>query len=132
MFYLRYAAQPGSPARPVLAPSDPAEAAWRWCQSTHDPADRALWIHVIRLAKCADSALDADSWFPGSAEAGRARQEAAGAIAVCMACPVRAQCLTLSLRHWDVGKYGVWGGMVAAERAALRRKARVRRDHPRA
>jgi hypothetical protein len=49
-----------------------------------------------------------------------ARREAAAAIAICMACPVRAQCLELSLRHWDIGQHGVWGGLVAAERAALR------------
>jgi hypothetical protein len=35
---------------------------------------------------------------------------------------VRAQCLALSLRRWDVGQHGVWGGLVAAERMALRRK----------
>ena len=56
-----------------------------------------------------------------SVEIGKARHEAAAAIAVCTTCPVRAQCLTLSLRHWDIGQHGVWGGMVAAERMALRR-----------
>jgi transcription factor WhiB len=54
-------------------------------------------------------------------EIGKARREAAAAIAVCITCPVRAQCLTLSLRHWDIGQHGVWGGMVPAERMALRR-----------
>ena len=48
------------------------------------------------------------------------RTEAAAALAVRTACPVRAQCLMLSLRHWDIGQHGVWGGMVAAERMALR------------
>jgi hypothetical protein len=33
---------------------------------------------------------------------------------------VRAECLALSLRHWEIGQHGVWGGLVAAERAALR------------
>lgn len=28
----------------------------------------------------------------------------------------------LSLRHWDTGQHGVWGGLVPAERAALRRR----------
>jgi hypothetical protein len=50
----------------------------------------------------------------------RARQEAAAAIAVCTNCLVRGECLVLSLRHWDVGQHGVWGGLVAAERARLR------------
>jgi hypothetical protein len=84
--------------------------------------DQASWARVIRNARCADANLDADQWFPVSAEAGKARQEAAAAIAVCSTCMVRAQCLALSLRHWDIGQHGVWGGLVAAERAALRRR----------
>jgi hypothetical protein len=84
--------------------------------------DQASWARVIRNARCADASLDADQWFPVSAQAGKARQEAAAAIAICSACPVRAQCLALSLRHWDLGQHGVWGGLVAAERAALRRR----------
>ena len=42
------------------------------------------------------------------------------AIAVCTACPVRGQCLALSLRYWDIGQHGIWGGLVAAERAEIR------------
>jgi Transcription factor WhiB len=57
---------------------------------------------------------------PVSMEIDEARQEAAAAITVCTGCVVRAQCLALSLRRWDVGQYGVWGGLVAAERMALR------------
>jgi hypothetical protein len=34
-----------------------------------------------------------------------ARGEAAAAIAICQACPVRGQCLALSLRHWDIGQH---------------------------
>jgi transcription factor WhiB len=80
------------------------------------------WARVIRQARCAESSLDADVWFPVSPGAQQARQEAAAAIAICKDCPVRSQCLALSLRHWDVGQHGVWGGMVAAERASLRRQ----------
>ena len=29
--------------------------------------------------------------------------------------------LELALRHWDVGQHGVWGGLVAADRAYLAR-----------
>jgi hypothetical protein len=36
-------------------------------------------------------------------------------------CLVRAQCLELSLRHWEVGQHGIWGGLVPADRARLRR-----------
>jgi hypothetical protein len=73
-------------------------------------------------ARCADASLDADQWFPVSVEADRARREAAAAIAICSTCMVRTQCLALSLRDWDIGQHGVWGGLVAAERAALRRR----------
>jgi WhiB family transcriptional regulator, redox-sensing transcriptional regulator len=84
--------------------------------------DRALRAEVSRKARCADGTLDPDEWFPVSTEAEAARREAAGAIAICRACPVRGACLELALRHWAIGQHGVWGGLVAAERAALRRR----------
>jgi Transcription factor WhiB len=87
----------------------------------------ALWALVIRHARCSDGGLDPDQWFPVSADPGRARQEAAAAIAICATCPVRGHCLTLSLQHWDIGRHGVWGGLVAADRARLRRQAPVGR-----
>jgi hypothetical protein len=92
---------------------------------THSPSpatDRTLWVRLIRQARCADSRLDADQWFPVSSEAESARREAADAIAVCRSCPVRSLCLVQSLLHWDVGQYGIWGGLVAADRARLRRE----------
>jgi hypothetical protein len=85
-------------------------------------SDQALWARVVRYARCADSTLDPDQWFPVSAEADKARHEAAAAITVCTTCLVRTQCLELSLRHWDIGQHGVWGGLVPADRAALRRR----------
>ena len=84
--------------------------------------DDALWAQVARYARCADSGLGPDEWFPVSIEPARARHEAAAAIAVCTGCPVRAQCLELSLRHWGIGQHGVWGGLIAADRARLRRQ----------
>ena len=81
---------------------------------------RSLWTQVVTYARCAEGGLDPDEWFPVSTEAGTARREAAVAIAVCAACPVRGQCLALSLRYWDIGQHGVWGGLVAAERAQMR------------
>ena len=84
--------------------------------------DGALAAEVTRKARCADGTVDPDEWFPVSTEAEAARREAARAIAICMACPVRAACLELSLRHWTIGQHGVWGGLVAADRAALRRR----------
>ncbi len=83
--------------------------------------DDALWARVARQARCADSGLDPDQWYPVSIEPARARHEAAAAIAVCIGCPVRAQCLELSLRQWDIGQHGVWGGLVATDRVHLRR-----------
>ena len=85
-------------------------------------SDDVLWARVARYARCAGSGLGPDEWFPVSIEPARARQEAAAAIAVCTGCPVRAQCLELSLRDWDIGQHGVWGGLVAADRARLRRR----------
>jgi hypothetical protein len=84
--------------------------------------DRALAAEVTGKARCADGTVDPDEWFPVSTEAEAARREAAGAIAVCTACPVRGACLELSLRYWTIGQHGVWGGLVAADRATLRRR----------
>jgi hypothetical protein len=86
------------------------------------PADHSLWEGIARRARCAQSALHPDEWFPVSEQAEIARREATAAIATCMACPVRVQCLELSLRHWDIGQHGIWGGLLPAERAALRRR----------
>jgi WhiB family transcriptional regulator, redox-sensing transcriptional regulator len=82
----------------------------------------ALRARVTRQARCADSGLDPDQWYPVSIEPAQARHEAAAAIAICTSCPVRAQCLELSLRNWDIGQHGVWGGLVATDRAHLRRR----------
>jgi transcription factor WhiB len=84
--------------------------------------DQALAAEVTAKARCADGTLDPDEWFPVSTDAEAARREAAGALAICAACPVRGACLELSLRHWTIGQHGVWGGLVAADRAALRRR----------
>ena len=84
--------------------------------------DDALRARVARQARCADSGLDPDQWYPVSTNPAGARHEAAAAIAVCASCPVRAPCLELSLRHWDTGQHGVWGGLVATDRAHLRRR----------
>jgi Transcription factor WhiB len=84
--------------------------------------DQALAGKVIAKARCADGTVDPDEWFPISTEAEAVRREAAGAIAICTACPVRGACLELSLRHWTIGQHGVWGGLVAADRAALHRR----------
>ena len=58
--------------RPFLLVSGPA-------------TDQVSWARVIRHARCAEGSLDPDQWFPVSAEAGKARREAAAAIAICAA-----------------------------------------------
>lgn len=84
--------------------------------------DRALRAEVTSEAHCSDGTLDPDEWFPVSTDPEAARREAAGAIAICGACPVRDACLELSMRHWKIGQHGIWGGLVPAERAAARRQ----------
>jgi hypothetical protein len=84
------------------------------------------WPAVMSAASCASSGEDPEAWFPHSTDVSEARREAAGAIAVCGICVARECCLELSLRHWDIGQFGVWGGLVPAEREALRRTHRVR------
>ena len=78
---------------------------------------------VYQYGQCASSRIDPDQWFPVAQDVAKAREEAADAIAVCVACPVRAQCLEYSLRHGsEFGAYGVWGGLVESERHSLRRR----------
>ena len=84
--------------------------------------DQALAAEVTAKARCADGTVDPDEWFPVSTDAEAARREAADALAICTACPVRGACLELSLRHWDIGQHGIWGGLVATDRADLRRQ----------
>jgi len=91
-------------------------------ESPLQPSDRALRAEVALKALCADGTLHPDEWFPVSITVKAARREAARAIAICTACPVRGACLELALRHWTIGQHGVWGGLVPAERAALRRQ----------
>ncbi len=99
-------------ARPCLRPPEPSEL-----------TDSELAGRVYRQARCAGSRVDPDEWFPVTLDVAKAREQAARAIAVCAACPVRADCLELSLRRAsDIGAYGIWGGLVEAERRSLRRR----------
>lgn len=85
--------------------------------------DDELTVRVYQQARCACSRIDPDEWFPLTLDVVKARSQAARAIAVCITCPVRADCLEFSLRHaFDVGAHGVWGGLVERERRALRRR----------
>jgi hypothetical protein len=74
------------------------------------------------LARCSGSSRP-DDWFPEAVLPDRARAEAARALRLCAACPVRAQCLELSMRLWQRGgRDGIWGGLISADRVQARRK----------
>ena len=97
------------------------------CGRTGDDApaqltDRQLLERVTsRQARCVGADVDPDAWFPVATRWQQARAEAAPALALCAACPVRAECLELSMRQWgEAGRHGVWGGLLEGERAALR------------
>ena len=93
-------------------------------QGPGEVSDRAL-LRALQSgrARCAGSSLDPDEWFPVSPNVRVARIQAARAIALCTACPVRAECLEFAMRNWTDGSgEGVWGGFVAAERRAIRRR----------
>jgi WhiB family redox-sensing transcriptional regulator len=85
-----------------------------------DAPDRDLWLLVAEQGACSASGLSPDAWYPAVGPAAAAQRQAAAALAVCGACPVRQECLELSLRNWTVGQHGVWGGTVPAERERLR------------
>ncbi len=87
-----------------------------------DHTDGELAGRVYRQARCAGSPVDPDDWFPVTHDVAKARDQAAQAIAVCLRCPVRPDCLELSLRYaFGIGAHGVWGGLVEEERRSLRR-----------
>ncbi len=73
-----------------------------------------------RAGACSTSGLSPDAWYPATGPAETAKRQTAAALAVCGACPVRQECLELSLRNWTLGQHGVWGGTVPAERERLR------------
>jgi len=81
---------------------------------------RGFWPFVLALAACSNTRLNPDDWYPVSVSVAAARREAAAAIAVCAACPVRGECLEFALRNRAIGQFGVWGGTVPAEREKLR------------
>jgi hypothetical protein len=76
-----------------------------------------------RQARCSGTEVDPDAWFPVATRWQQARAEAAPALALCAACPVRAECLELSMRQWgEAGRHGIWGGLLEVERVAVRQR----------
>ena len=91
-----------------------------------DPADltveRLTEFVMSPLAGCVGSDVSTDEWFPVATRPAAARAEGARALARCAVCPVRTECLELSMRIWhDGGQHGIWGGLVEADRAEARR-----------
>ena|SRR5438045_2803279 len=86
-------------------------------------SDRQLLERVTSTrARCVGAEVDPDAWFPVATRWQQARAEAASALALCAVCPVRAECLEFSMRQWgEVGRHGVWGGLLEVERAAVRK-----------
>ena len=82
----------------------------------------------MSAAGCAASSRHPDEWFPDSTDVDAARREAAAALAICDICLAREPCLDLSLRYWEIGQHGIWGGLLPPEREALRRKRGLRQN----
>jgi len=85
------------------------------------------------LGACLDVvSADYDPFFADSAEL------QAEAIAICVTCPVRDDCLTFAVRTGQ--QYGIWGGqperivrrLIAADRAGRPQARRVPAGHPQA
>jgi hypothetical protein len=103
------------------------QADWAPMIAIHDALRRDLdqLLHATAShasARARWAAFRSQLRFHLAAGPAQARQEAAAAIAICTTCPVRGHCLTLSLQHWDIGQHGVWGGLIAADRARFRRR----------
>jgi WhiB family transcriptional regulator, redox-sensing transcriptional regulator len=75
-------------------------------------ADKQDW-HSAAACRHADWEL----FFP-EGTAGPALRQAGQAKRICMACPVRVECLTWALRHGV--EFGIWGGTSPEQRRALR------------
>lgn len=73
----------------------------------------------IQRARCRDE--DPELFFP-IGTTGPALSQLARAKAICLACPVRMECLEWALETGQ--EAGVWGGLSEDERRALRRNRR--------
>lgn len=80
------------------------------------PAD----VTTARLGPWSQQALcaqtDSEIFFPAHDDPGTEAKH------ICQRCPVRVACLRFALSNDE--RFGIWGGLDADERAALRRKLR--------
>lgn len=90
--------------------------------------DQQLW-----RAQSACEGKDPNLWFPSATQdefvsGKRTRRETSRlygeARQICLACPVRIECLDYALRKPE--EHGMWGGLTASERSIVRRTRRKR------
>lgn len=107
---------------PLLRERLARTVAGRWHVDPADLSVEQLSQSVMSpLARCTDGTVNPDDWFPVATKSACARSEAARALELCSVCPVRAECLELSMRAWQAGgQHGIWGGFVATDRAVAR------------
>ena len=108
---------------PLLRDKPSAPKAATQCPEAADLSVSQLTAIVTSPpARCFGS-TNPDDWFPIAARTDQVRTEAARALRLCAACPVRAPCLELSMRVWQAGgKHGIWGGLIAADRTQAHRQ----------
>lgn len=79
----------------------------------------AEWLRLAALleeiaAPCQSG--DVDAWWPDKKD--EQRPAAQGAVTDCLSCPARVACLDYALAADE--RFGIWGGMLPAERGATR------------
>ncbi len=83
------------------------------------PHARDAWSELAGALAVSEAPCerDPDVWFPGEHQLERV----AAAVAACEGCPAREPCLRYALAAKE--RFGVWGGLTAAERQQLARAA---------
>lgn len=84
----------------------------------HLTHDGSLWENAL----CAGATYP-DWWYPPTTNHITLDEVATAGMAleICAACPIREQCLEVGMQGDDI-YYGIWGGLLAGERLALRAK----------
>lgn len=89
----------------------------------HDPGvERELRRDWWSFASCKDA--NPEEWHPTTSRLSKSNR---AAVAICMDCPVRLECLDFALDYRSVGGLhhtGIWGGTTDVERDELRKARR--------
>jgi hypothetical protein len=87
-----------------------------------------LFAHLTHEGSLWDNALCTgatypDWWYPATTNHITLDEIATAGMAleICKACPIREQCLEVGMQDDEI-RWGIWGGMLAGERLALRAK----------